>query len=63
MRGGDAHASTDNQTLDLQRDPLKGARCRQVYEEHASDKNTLRPQLDACMKSLWEGDTLIAWRL
>lgn len=36
---------------------------RQVYEEQASGKNTGRPQLDACLKSLREGDTLVVWRL
>jgi DNA invertase Pin-like site-specific DNA recombinase len=28
-----------------------------------SGKNTARPQLAACLKSLREGDTLIVWRL
>jgi DNA invertase Pin-like site-specific DNA recombinase len=28
-----------------------------------SGKNTARPQLEACLKSLREGDTLIVWRL
>jgi hypothetical protein len=27
--------STDDQTLNLQRDALKKAKCRQIYEEHA----------------------------
>lgn len=55
--------STDDQTLDLQRDALKRAKCRQIYEEHASGKNTVRPQLEACLKALRPGDTLIVWRL
>ncbi len=63
MRIGYARVSTDDQTLDLQRDALKRARCREIYEEHASGKNTARPQLEACLKSLREGDTLIVWRL
>jgi DNA invertase Pin-like site-specific DNA recombinase len=63
MRIGYARVSTDDQTLDLQRDALKRAKCRQIYEEHASGKNTARPQLEACLKSLREGDTLIVWRL
>src|SRR5271163_2604016 len=63
MRIGYARVSTDDQTLDLQRDAMKRAKCRQVYEEHASGKNTARPQLEACLKSLREGDTLIVWRL
>ncbi|HTY68230.1 MAG TPA: recombinase family protein [Alphaproteobacteria bacterium] len=63
MRIGYARVSTDDQTLDLQRDALKKAKCRQIYEEHASGKNTARPQLEACLKSVREGDTLIVWRL
>jgi DNA invertase Pin-like site-specific DNA recombinase len=63
MRIGYARISTDDQTLDLQRDALKRAKCREIYEEHASGKNTMRPQLEACLKSLREGDTLIVWRL
>ena len=63
MRIGYARVSTDDQTLDLQRDALKRAKCRQIYEEHASGKNTARPQLEASLKSLRDGDTLIVWRL
>jgi DNA invertase Pin-like site-specific DNA recombinase len=63
MRIGYARVSTDDQTLDLQRDAMKRAKCRQVYEEHASGKNTVRPQLESCLKSLREGDTLVVWRL
>jgi len=63
MKIGYARVSTDDQTLDLQRDALRRAKCRQIYEEHASGKNTARPELEACLKSLREGDTLIVWRL
>jgi hypothetical protein len=62
MKIGYARVSTDDQTLDLQRDALKKAKCREIYEEHASGKNTVRPQLEACLKSLREGDALIVWR-
>ena len=57
MRIGYARVSTEDQTLDLQRDALKRAKCRQVYEEQATGKNIARPQLEACLKSLREGDT------
>jgi hypothetical protein len=63
MRIGYARVSTDDQTLDLQRDALKRAKCRQIYEGHASGKTTVRPELDACLKSLRKGDTLVVWRL
>jgi DNA invertase Pin-like site-specific DNA recombinase len=52
-----------DQTLDLQRDALKRAKCREIYEEHASGKTALRPELDACLKPLRKGDTLVVWRL
>jgi len=58
MRIGYARVSTEDQTMDLQRDALKQARCREVYEDHATGKNTARPQLEACLKSLREGDGL-----
>jgi DNA invertase Pin-like site-specific DNA recombinase len=63
MRVGYARVSAADQTLDLQRDALKRAKCHEVYEERATGKNTGRPQLDACLKSLREGDTLSVWRL
>jgi DNA invertase Pin-like site-specific DNA recombinase len=63
MRIGYARVSTDDQTLDLQRDALKRAKCREVYEEQASGKSTGRPQLEGCLKSLRAGDTLVVWRL
>ena len=63
MRIGYARVSTDDQTLDLQRDALKRAKCRHTYEEHASAKNTARPELDGCLKALRKGDTLVVWRL
>jgi DNA invertase Pin-like site-specific DNA recombinase len=63
MRIGYARVSTEDQTLDLQKDTLRRAKCRENYEEQASGKNTGRPQLDGCLKSLREGDTLVVWRL
>jgi hypothetical protein len=52
VRIGSARVSTDYQTLDLQRDTLKRVKCRHTYEEHASGKNTARPELDGCLKAL-----------
>jgi DNA invertase Pin-like site-specific DNA recombinase len=63
MRIGYARVSTDDQTLDLQRDALKRAKRRQIYEAHAGGKTSMRPELDACLKSLRKGDTLVVWRL
>lgn len=63
MRIGYARVSTDDQTLDLQRDALKQAGCSELYEEHASGRSAARPQLEACLKALRAGDTLVVWRL
>jgi DNA invertase Pin-like site-specific DNA recombinase len=54
-----------SQVLDLQRDALvaAGVKPRQLYEDQTSGKNEDRPGLDACLKSLREGDTLIVWKL
>jgi len=63
MRIGYARVSTDDQTLDMQRDALKRAKCSNVYGEQVSGKNADRPQLESCLKSLRKGDTLVVWRL
>jgi len=38
MRIGYARVSTEDQTLDLQRDALQRAKCREIYEEQATGK-------------------------
>lgn len=63
MKIGYARVSTDDQTLDLQRDALRSAGCDSLYEEQASGKTAARPQLEACLKALRGGDTLVVWRL
>ena len=52
MRVGYVHVSIDHQTFNLQRDALKRTKCREIYEEQASGKNTTRSQPEACLKSL-----------
>ena len=54
-----------SQGLDLQRDALlaAGIKASQLYEDHASGSKDDRPGLEACLKSLREGDTLIVWKL
>jgi len=54
-----------SQALDLQRDALVGAgiAADRLYEDHASGKRDDRPGLEACLKALREGDTLVAWKL
>ncbi|MBU0995402.1 MAG: recombinase family protein [Proteobacteria bacterium] len=54
-----------SQTTDLQRDALivAGVDEDHIYEDKASGKLDARPGLDAALKALREGDTLIVWKL
>ena len=54
-----------SQALDLQRDALMGAGIPtgQLYEDLASGKRDDRPGLEACLKALRPGDTLVVWKL
>ncbi|WP_424140706.1 recombinase family protein [Roseomonas chloroacetimidivorans] len=54
-----------SQALDLQRDALLAAGVDPVrlYEDRASGKRDDQPGLEACLKSLRPGDTLVAWKL
>jgi DNA invertase Pin-like site-specific DNA recombinase len=54
-----------SQTLDLQRDALiaAGVMPDHIYQDHASGKRDDRPGLEACLKALRDGDTLVAWKL
>ena len=63
QRIGYARVSTDDQNLHLQRDALEKVGCQVIYEDKASGKNTERPELEACLKALRSGDTLVVWRL
>lgn len=53
------------QSMDLQRDALSeaGVEEKYLYEDHASGKTDKRPGLEACLKALREGDTLVVWKL
>jgi DNA invertase Pin-like site-specific DNA recombinase len=54
-----------SQSLDLQQDALReaGASSKHIYEDFASGKRDDRPGLDACLKALRAGDTLVVWKL
>jgi DNA invertase Pin-like site-specific DNA recombinase len=54
-----------SQVLDLQRDALiaDGVKPSHLYQDQASGKKDDRPGLEACLKSLREGDTLVVWKL
>jgi len=57
--------SDGSQVLDLQKDALiqAGVNERHIYADHASGKKDDRPGLEACVKALREGDTLVVWKL
>ncbi len=54
-----------SQTTDLQRDALiaTGVDENHIYEDLASGSCDARPGLDAALKALREGDTLVVWKL
>ena len=62
---GYARVSTDEQSLDLQFDALKGAGVleRLIVTEKVSGAHLRRPKLDLVMKNLRKGDTLVVWKL
>lgn len=57
--------SDGSQTTDLQRDALiaAGVDPGHLYEDRASGKQEDRPHLDACLKALRPGGTLLVWKL
>ena len=63
MRIGYARVSTEDQNLDMQLDALGKAGCERVYEEHASGKNTERPELQRMLDALREGDAVVVYKL
>ena len=62
MRVSEADGS---QVFDLQHDALvaAGVDAAGLYQDQASGKKDDRPGLEACLKSLRDGDTLIVWKL
>ncbi len=52
-------------SLDLQRDALIAAAVpvERIYEDQASGTRDDRPGLEACLRSLREGDVLVVWKL
>ena len=61
---GYARVSTDDQTLDPQRDALLAAGCAQVFEDEGiSGAARHRPGLDRALLALASGDVLIVWKL
>src|SRR4051794_18165227 len=60
---GYARVSTQDQTLNLQQDALKGAGCDPIFTDAASGASAERPGLEDALSHLRTGDTLVVWRL
>jgi DNA invertase Pin-like site-specific DNA recombinase len=63
MQIGYARVSTQGQTLESQLETLQKAGCERIYREIISGARTDRKQLDALLKALRPGDTLVVTRL
>ncbi len=60
---GYARVSTVDQNIDLQMMALRGV-CTRIFEDHGvSGSTSARPGLNAVMRHLKAGDTLVVWRL
>lgn len=57
--------SDGSQLFDLQRDALiaAGVTKERIYQDRTSGKKESRPGLDACLKALQPGNTLLVWKL
>jgi len=62
---GYARVSTADQDLGLQLEALRSAGCsdERIFCDIASGARTTRPGLEACLRALAAGDTLVVWRL
>ncbi len=60
---GYARVSTGGQDLGLQLDALQAAGVKRIFKDVGSGSLRSRPQLNACLERVGDGDTLIVWRL
>jgi DNA invertase Pin-like site-specific DNA recombinase len=60
---GYARVSTNEQTLDLQRDALHQAGCLKTFTDRISGATDERKGLDAALAYLRPGDTFVVWKL
>src|SRR5436305_14454375 len=63
MYVGYARVSTQDQTLDLQKDALKKIGCTKIFTDTASGAQAERKGLEEALEFLREGDTLVVWKL
>lgn len=63
MKIGYARVSTKEQNLEMQLEALKVAGCEKIFAEKLSGRLQSRPELDACLNFIREGDTLVVYKL
>ena len=47
----------------MQLEALKAAGCEKIFSEKMTGRQQIRPELDACLSFLREGDTLVVYKL
>lgn len=60
---GYARVSTQDQTLNLQKDALEKIGCSKIFTDTASGIKVERKGLEEALNYVREGDTLVVWRL
>jgi DNA invertase Pin-like site-specific DNA recombinase len=60
---GYARVSTNEQTLDLQKDALEKIGCTKIYSDVVSGAKAERKGLEEALEYVRAGDTLVVWRL
>jgi DNA invertase Pin-like site-specific DNA recombinase len=60
---GYARVSTQDQTLNLQKDALEKIGCSKIFTDTASGAKAERKGLEEALNYVREGDTLVVWRL
>lgn len=60
---GYARVSSTDQNYELQIDALKKSGCKKIFSEKISGTTIERPELEACLDYLREGDTLLVTRI
>lgn len=60
---GYARVSTQDQSMNLQKDALAKAGCKEVFEDIISGSKSERDGLEKLLKYIRQGDTVVVWKL
>ena len=63
MKIGYCRVSTEDQSLDLQKDALSKAGCEKIFEDKISGAKAKRPGLNTLLEFARADDTIVVWRL